>query len=422
MQPASVTPEIYQITSNGQQQGTAAPWRRARAMALLGAVTSLAQAASYVLLTLSVHLAALRRAIAALAAGAAARAAAAVPALRPALAALCALPVVDHVGSRPRAPTVLGVAVAEEVADADWPAAVEALGRLLEWCVRWGAAVRCPTAAALPPRHCAACRCLGRTMVTPGPHLRTPHPSRAHGAGFGTVLLYEPAGRLQQPHRLRQLELQLLLQRLNGAVHLQLGWQRQRQRVQPGSGGGSEPGGGGLTAVLLAAADGEWPLLAAASAASAAAGPAAAGRPQQQQQEADAAAAARAGTAAGAADGEEGERAAAIEAAIAAPARLKQRLQAAAGPLAGCEPDFVLVRWVRVQLWLDGCGCRCWMGRWAGVWPSNRRRLQLCSGPGSGCACCQAAASRLSAPRPSTARPPAPTAPPLPPTRSPAPR
>lgn len=109
-------------------------------MPLLQAASGLAQAVTYALLTLAVHVAAAWRALTALAAGAAARAAVAVPALRPALAAVCALPVTDHVGSRPQPPTVLGVAVAEEVADADWPAAVEALGRLLEWCV--GAASR----------------------------------------------------------------------------------------------------------------------------------------------------------------------------------------------------------------------------------------------------------------------------------------
>lgn len=182
--------------------------------------------------------------------------------------------------------------------------------------------------------------------LTPAPH--PPNPSRAHGAGFRTLLLYEPAGCLQQPHRLRQLELQLLLQRLTGAVHLQVGWQAQRQRG-PGGGGspGGEPGSDGLTAVLLAAADGEWPLLAAAAAA-AGAEPGAAASGQQQQQHQASSAAAAAGVAA---DGdEEARRAADIDAAIAAPGRLKRRLQAAAGPLAGCEPDFVLVRGWRVAV------------------------------------------------------------------------
>ena len=133
------------------------------------------------------------------------------------------------------------------------------------------------------------------------------------------VLVYEPSGALQQSHRLKQLELQLLLQRLYGAVRLQDGWQPAQQEQQQLE--------GGLTAVLLSGADGQWPLLAAAQAGTQ--------ESEQQQQK----------LAVGSGQKQdECSRAAAIDAAIAAPSRLRQRLQAAAGPLAGAEPDFVLVR------------------------------------------------------------------------------
>ena len=83
-----------------------------------------------------------------------------------------------------------------------------------------------------------------------------------------------------------------------------------------------------MTAVVLAAADAQWPLLAAA---------AREGRPGgnvEQQQDG------------GRAGADEHVTAAARDAAYAAPARLRERLQAAGGPLAGAEPDFVVVSWI----------------------------------------------------------------------------
>lgn len=96
------------------------------------------------LLALAACLNSLLRGLGAACSAAAARTAVAAPALRPLLAALFALPPGEHIGSRPRAPTILGVVVAEDVQDGDWPAAIEALGRLLAWCVlergsRWWA-------------------------------------------------------------------------------------------------------------------------------------------------------------------------------------------------------------------------------------------------------------------------------------------
>lgn len=85
------------------------------------------------LLALLVKLHSLWRSLSGLCSTAAARLAAAMPALRPLLAALVALPPLDHIGSRPRPPTVLGVAIAEEIADDEWPVAVEVLGGLLSW-------------------------------------------------------------------------------------------------------------------------------------------------------------------------------------------------------------------------------------------------------------------------------------------------
>lgn len=288
------------------------------------------QAAGYTLLHALVHIQFALRSLASLCSAAAARLAAAAPALRPALAALFTLPGKEHIGSRPQPPTTLGVAVAEDVADADWPAAVEALGRLLAWCAS-PPAPRMHAAAGLP-----------LTLLPRCPadvHLLLCSPlCRAHSRGFCTVLVYEPAGCLQQPHRQRQLELQLLLQRLNGAVHLQAGWQ-----AAPGAAAEDA----GLTALLLAASDGEWPLLAAAEAADAAGG-------QREQQPAPA----------------QGQRdaaasSAALDAAIAAPARLRARLQATGGPLAGAEPDFVLVCPCRLFACFAAGACR---GMGAGCW------------------------------------------------------
>lgn len=93
------------------------------------------QAVAHALLVVLVRLHAARRAMAALWTAAAARLAAAVPPLRPLLAAVCMLPPREHIGSRPRPPTVLGVVVAEELSASDWPAATDGLGVLLAWCV-----------------------------------------------------------------------------------------------------------------------------------------------------------------------------------------------------------------------------------------------------------------------------------------------
>lgn len=154
------------------------------------------------------------------------------------------------------------------------------------------------------------------------------------------MLFYEPTGSLQQPHRLRQLELQLLQRRLCGAVRLQAGWQGRAGDSAGALAGSVAPSNGGtLTAVLLSAADGQWPLLAAA----------AAGSPSSEP----------CGNGAGATGDGSLARTAAIDAAIAAPARLKRRLQVVAGPLAGLEPDFVLVSWqggVHRQ-----AGCALWV-------------------------------------------------------------
>ncbi|KAL4856307.1 hypothetical protein ACK3TF_003123 [Chlorella vulgaris] len=249
-----------------------------------GLVYTALQRAGYAALTVVVRLNAARRALAALSACAAASLASAVPSLRPLLAVTIALPPIDHIGSRPRPPSVLGVAISEQIDDSNCAAAAEALGMLLSW---------------------------------------------AHGHGFGLALLHEAAGSLQQPHHMRQLELQLLQRRLTGAVQLQAGWQ-----VHEGAGAASEASTDAqLKAVLLSAAEGQWPLLAVARHTRT-------GTPRAEA--ADAAAAEGVVATDGATDGC-GGTAAAIDAAIQAPARLRRRLQAVAGTLAGAEPDFVLV-------------------------------------------------------------------------------
>lgn len=91
------------------------------------------QAVGYAILALLVQLHTSWRALNDVCASAAAWLAAAVPALHPLLAAVVALPPGEHVGSRPRPPSVLGVVVAEEIGDADWASAVETLGCLLAW-------------------------------------------------------------------------------------------------------------------------------------------------------------------------------------------------------------------------------------------------------------------------------------------------
>lgn len=118
------------------------------------------QAAAYAALGLCVQIHATLRALAALSACSAARLAAAAPALRPLLVVLFALPPREHVGSRPLPPTVLGVAVAEQVQEDQWPAAVEALGRLLAWCVcRQASPCPLPFRAQAAIDSGRACRC-----------------------------------------------------------------------------------------------------------------------------------------------------------------------------------------------------------------------------------------------------------------------
>lgn len=159
------------------------------------------------------------------------------------------------------------------------------------------------------------------------------------------MLLYEPSGALQHPHLLAQLQQQLHRQQLTGAVRLQRGWQGSKAAAEHPADAAAD-GGGGLTAVLLAGGDGQWPLLAAA-----AAGPAAAdaslliGEPAGQPEE-------------GRTECTESERSAAIDEAILSSGRLRRRLQAAAGPLAGSEPDYVLVRRAAAlcRAVLQGCG------------------------------------------------------------------
>lgn len=102
-------------------------------MLLADRVTEALQGACYLILGLIVRLYNAWRALCSLCAEVAARLAAAAPQLRPVLAAVFALPPREHIGSRPRPPTVLGVAVAEELAQEEWPAAAAALGTLLAW-------------------------------------------------------------------------------------------------------------------------------------------------------------------------------------------------------------------------------------------------------------------------------------------------
>ena len=176
---------------------------------------------------------------------------------------------------------------------------------------------------------------------------------RAQDSGFELALLYEPSGQLQHPPALRQLELQLLQRRLHGAVHLQVGWKVAAAPGGPVSQAAAaatalEPGS--LQAVLLAAADGEWPLLAAAQGAAQTAEQQQQQQrtsQQQQQQQRTSQQQQQQRTSRQADDQQPDDQsisAAAIDAAIAAPARLRLRLVAAAGPLAAAEPDFVLVR------------------------------------------------------------------------------
>lgn len=143
--------------------------------------------------------------------------------------------------------------------------------------------------------------------------------------GFHQVLLYDPAGEIQ----LRKEELIESLKWVDSSKKIQIwsGWERESSCC--GGGGISEENNentGAMGVALLSAADAEEPLLKAA----------AKGTSTSTQ------------AAAGAADPrlnkerklQEGSR---LVEAIAAPDDIKTRLAAASGPLAGIEPDIVVV-------------------------------------------------------------------------------
>ena len=196
---------------------------------------------------------------------------------------------------------------------------------------------------------------------------------RAHAHGFELVLVHlqqqPPLGREQLGPLERQLQRQLSLHLLQqqqcppGAVRVVTGWQQQGcssigaeaaaasaavAAAGEGAMGCSPPPAEGhvLTAVLLSAADAQWPLLAASTAAVAGGLPASADLDR------------------GGGDGVIDSAAADLDAAIAAPARLRERLRAVAGPLAARDPDFVLVSAVErdaeawaIELWCLSKSC-----------------------------------------------------------------
>ena len=134
---------------------------------------------------------------------------------------------------------------------------------------------------------------------------------RARRNGVRQILVFDPSGSLQQRHT--ELEEAVQWSDAPGSIVVWCGWQPPA---------GWEPGTEGLLGVaLLSAEDAEWPLVAAAAAS-------ASGRhsdtPQQLLKCAD--------------------RAAALQEALGAPADVRARLVEVAGPVAGLEPDLVLVR------------------------------------------------------------------------------
>ncbi len=215
------------------------------------------------------------------------------------------------------------------------------------------------------PRHRSRCTLQTQSFCRPKPA----HAStlacvlcRAHDRGFRLVLLYEPEGSLKQGPLLRRLELQLLHRRLHSTVRLQAGWQLPPGPPCPGLASANEPGtaeagyGCDMRVVLLAAADGQWPLLAAAAGGTADTVQAGSAQGESSDEQ----------------DGTAAEGSSALDAAIAAPARVRQRLAAAAGPLAAAEPDFVLVGAGRLPArcvqslwrpvaWRIGLCMRCWL-------------------------------------------------------------
>lgn len=175
-------------------------------------------------------------------------------------------------------------------------------------------------------------------------------PCRARRRRFRCLFLYCPDSALGAEQLSRALQ-----QRgsLDAQVEVQQGWAPSRpeppapaflrRRQQAGAGGEqAEAGPEGarlglaaepeLRAVLLSPADAEWPLLAAGGATVAAGRgrvAAAAGASVARDSDDD--------------DDEEEEIEGTLVAALAAPARLRRRLEAVAGPLATLEADLVLV-------------------------------------------------------------------------------
>ena len=289
--------------------------------------------------------------------------AAAAPALRP-LARLLApgsAAGITGSGTRPRQPQVLAVVIAEELEQEE--DAGEGAGALP--ARPGGSPAGLPIGGAQLDL-AALCRLIGWA-------------SRQH---LRYLVLYEPSGLLQR--QASRLELLLRQQQLLGGVRLEEGFHPQRGRgrgarqgqgrrqqqqqqqqqsaqsagweaAQPRSGAAEATEGGGaqsragrpgeeaeserMVVLMLSAADGQWPLLAAAAAAQ---------QPseQEQQEEQQQPPNGRRLGSQGATPPQPGSGAAAaspLEAAVAAPTKLRDRLEAVAGPGAGLEPDLVLV-------------------------------------------------------------------------------
>jgi len=145
---------------------------------------------------------------------------------------------------------------------------------------------------------------------------------RAQLKGFHQVLLYDPAGEIQ----LRKEELEDSLKWVDFSRKIQIwsGWQRENSSNSDSSSGEeNKENTGAMEVALLSAADAEEPLLKAAAAPSTqAADPLLRNESNLEPRQ------------------EEGSG---LEAAIAAPLDIKTRLVAAAGPVAGIEPDIVVV-------------------------------------------------------------------------------
>lgn len=232
-------------------------------------------------------------------------AAAAPPGLRPLLCRLApAATARSAAGTQPQQPHVVAVVItdhADNAAAADEQAAAMSGGS--------------SDIAALQLDLAALCRLIGWASRQRLSHL----------------VLYEPSGLLQ--HAESRLELLLMQQQLLAGVRLVSGL-RPLQGAPMSDAQQQER----MTVLLLSAADGQWPLLASVAASNGA---------QQQQhvrrQPMANGSAASATASNGGAREEEASRAAVLADAAAAPAKLRARVQAAAGPEAGLEPDLVLV-------------------------------------------------------------------------------